>query len=209
MSPSSAEWCCVLILIVPTGFFSRFCSTGMFSTQLLHKPILNGSHVESHNALRHFMYVVKCKISCMASILYHLWKSNFKHHISYIIFIDIDISNLYTYPLIKYYNTISQITCIKKKQYLVYHNIYIYTYTLYLHISLSYIIFYTTHSMFTTHPLHCLRVFRHFSFLSAPPTGKLDVDREIHHLSTCLGSDSRWESQKPWMLFSVDWFLNH
>lgn len=155
MSPSSAEWCCVLILIVPTGFFSRFCSTGMFSTQLLHKPILNGSHVESHNALRHFMYVVKCKISCMASILYHLWKSNFKHHISYIIFIDIDISNLYTYPLIKYYNTISQITCIKKNNILftiIYIYIHIYTVPTYI-IIIHHLLHNTFHVHNTPSPL--------------------------------------------------------
>ena len=94
---------------------------------------------------------------------------------------------LYTYPLIKYCNAISQITYMKKT-YLVYH--YIYIYSIYTVPTYIIIIHHLLQNSFHVHntPSPLPPCVSSYSFLSAPPTGKLDVDREIHHQSTCLGA---------------------
>ena len=68
--------------------------------------------------------------------------------------------------------------------YIIFTDIYIYIYTLIKYHNT--ILSNNIHEKLHNTPCQLPPFVSSYSFLSAPPTGKLHVDREIHHLSTCL-----------------------
>ena len=111
---------------------------------------------------------------------------------------------LYTYPLIKYCNTISQITCKKKS---------ISCIPQYIHIHCTYINHYHTSSSkqyipCSQHTLSTASVC-FVIFLSFRPPQLVSSTWTVRSI-ICRHAwvQQQMESQKPWVLFFVDWFLS-